>query len=63
MEMVMSFAYVMSCVCLRVGSISKVYMLKSVGERTPPCGTPSFELALGGCSVSKCCVLFILLCS
>ena len=48
---VMSSAYVMICVCFgRVGmsevynmypvSITRHSMLKSVGERTPPCGTP-----------------------
>ena len=26
--------------------VSDVYMLKSVGDSTPPCGTPFFELAL-----------------
>ena len=31
----------MSCVCLGGGSGSfEVYMLKNVGERTPPCITP-----------------------
>ena len=33
-EMVMSSAYVMSC----VRDMSEVYMLKSVGERRPSCG-------------------------
>ena len=26
--------------CLGGGGMSEVYMLKSVGKRTPPCGTP-----------------------
>ena len=39
-EMVMSSAYVMGCVCLRGGGMSEVYMMNSVGERTTPCGTP-----------------------
>ena len=30
----------MMCVCGGGGGMSAVYMLKSVGERTPPCGTP-----------------------
>ena len=37
-EIVMSSTYVMSCVCLGGGGMSKVYMLKSVSVRTPPCG-------------------------
>ena len=55
-EMVISSAYVMSCVCLGSGGMSEMYMLKSVGVTTPPSRTPSFGLALGGCSVSKRCV-------
>ena len=39
-ESVMSSVYVMSCVCLGDGGMYMVYMLKGVGERTPPCGTP-----------------------
>ena len=39
-EIVMSSAYVMSFVCLEGGGMSEECMLKSVGERTPPCGTP-----------------------
>ena len=56
-EIVMSSAYVMSCVCLGGGGMSEVYMLESMGERTL-----CFKLALGGCSVFKCCMLFVLLC-
>ena len=34
-------------------------MLNSVGERTPPCGTPhSVLLTLFGCVISICCVGF-----
>ena len=33
-------------------------MLNSVGEWTPPCGTPIFKLTLSGCVVSICCVGF-----
>lgn len=33
---VMSSAYVVSCVYLGGGGMSAVYMLKSVGDRTPP---------------------------
>ena len=33
-------------------------MLNSVGERTPPCGTPFLNLTLSGCVVSICCVGF-----
>lgn len=38
--MVMSSAYVMSCMCFGGGGMSEVYMLKRVGDRTPPWGTP-----------------------
>ena len=48
----MSSAYVMSYVCLGGGGMPEVYMLKSVGERTPP---P--VMALGECCVSKCVCL------
>ena len=42
-SMVMSSAYVMSVMLLFCGvGMSAVYMLKSVGDRTPPCGTPVF---------------------
>ena len=44
---VMSSAYVMTCVLGCVGAgMSCVKRLKSVGERTEPCGTPFL----------KCCV-------
>ena len=33
-------------------------MLNSVGERTPPCGTPVFKLTLFGCVIYICCVGF-----
>ena len=56
-EMVMSSAYVMSCVCLGGGGMSEVYMLKNVCERTPPCGTP--VLNWRWVDVSKCCVCFM----
>ena len=39
-EMVMSSAYVLGCVCLGGGVMSEVYMLKSLGGRTPLFGTP-----------------------
>ena len=42
-EMVMSSSYVMSYVCLGGGGVSEMYMLKTVGERTPHCGTPVFN--------------------
>ena len=45
-EMVMSSACVMSYVCLGVGGVSEVYMLKSVAKRTPHCGTPVFNWRL-----------------
>ena len=35
---VMSSAYTMTCTGALGGGKSKVYMLNSVGERTPPCG-------------------------
>ena len=38
--------------------MSAVYMLNSVGERTPPCGMPVFELTLLGCVIYTCCVDF-----
>ena len=31
-------------------------MLNSVGERTPPCGTPVLIKLTSGCVVSICCV-------
>ena len=37
---VMSSAYVVSCSESGDSGISEVYMLKSMGERTPPCGIP-----------------------
>ena len=39
-EIVMSSVHVMCCVCLGGGGMCELYMLKNVGERTPPCGTP-----------------------
>ena len=36
----MSSAYVSSCTCGGGVGMSDVYMLKSVGDRTLPCGTP-----------------------
>ena len=38
---VMSSAYVVSC--SESGGMSEVLMLKSMGERTPPCGTPDLN--------------------
>ena len=38
--MVMSSAYAMTCTGALGGGMSAVYMLNSVGDRTPPCGTP-----------------------
>ena len=38
--MVVSSAYAMTCTGALGGSMSAVYMSNSVGERTPPCGTP-----------------------
>ena len=35
--------------------MSAVYMLNSVGERTPHCGTPVLN---GRCVISICCVGF-----
>ena len=40
--MVMSSAYVMRCTAGGGVGMSDVYMLNSVGDRTPPCGTPVF---------------------
>ena len=37
---VMSSAYVVSFTGACGVGVSDVYMLKSVGDRTPPCGTP-----------------------
>ena len=39
---VMSSAYEVSCTSLGGCGMSEVYMLKRVGDRTPPCGTPVF---------------------
>lgn len=40
----MSSAYVMSLQVFDVGSgMSEEYRLKSVGENTPPCGTPDLN--------------------
>ena len=36
----MSSAYVVSFIGACSVGVSDVYMLKSVGDRTPPCGTP-----------------------
>ena len=38
--MVMSTAYVMSFTGVCGVGVSVVYMLRSVGDSTPPCGTP-----------------------
>ena len=38
--MVMSSAYIVSFTGACGVGVSDVYMLKSVGDRTPPCGTP-----------------------
>lgn len=43
-SMVMSSAYVIVCTCGGGGGRSAMYMLKSVGESTPPCGTPVLVL-------------------
>lgn len=43
-SMVMSSAYVMVCTCCGGVGRSAMYMLKRVGESTPPCGTPVFML-------------------
>ena len=37
---VMSSVYAMTCTSALGGGMSAVYMLNSVGERTPPCGMP-----------------------
>ena len=54
----MSSAYVMVLIFgeLAVGR-SEVYMLKSVGESTPPCGTPVLVLRLEDLVllISVCC--------
>ena len=42
--MVMSFALVVSFTGACGVGVSEVYMLKIVGDRTPPCGTPVFDL-------------------
>ena len=43
---VMSSAYVVSCTESGGSGMSEMYMLKSMGERTPPCGTPDLNLRL-----------------
>ena len=53
--MVMSSAWVVSFTgACRVG-VSDVYMLKSVGDSTPPCGRPFLNWR---CFVSECGVCF-----
>ena len=37
---VRSFSFVQAATLCRCGGMSAVYMLNSVGERTPPCRTP-----------------------
>ena len=53
-----SFAYVVSFIGACGVGVSDVYMLKSVGDRTPPCGTPFFKLPLCFCFLSDCGVCF-----
>ena len=40
---VMSSAYVVSCTESGGSLMSEVWMLKSMGEGTPPCGTPDLN--------------------
>ena len=40
---VMSSAYVVSCTESGGRRMSEVYMLKSMGKSTPPCGTPDLN--------------------
>ena len=40
---VMSSSYVASCTESGGSGMSEVHMLKSMGERTPPCGTPDLN--------------------
>ena len=40
---VMSSAYVVSCTGSGGRGMSELWMLKSMGERTPPCGTPDLN--------------------
>ena len=40
---VISSAYVVSCTESGGSGMSEVWMLKSIGERTPPCGNPDLN--------------------
>ena len=53
---VMSSAYVASCTESGGSGMSEVYMLKGMGEMTPPCGTPYLKLAFCRIMVPECCV-------
>ena len=46
---VMSSVYVVSCTESGGRGQSEVYMLKSMGERTPPCGTPDLNWRFVNC--------------
>ena len=54
----MSSAYVKSLMLSGGVGMSDMYTLKSVGERTPPWGTPVLILDLFGGFVVICCVCF-----
>ena len=62
-EMVISSAYVMSCVFLGGGGMLEVYMLKSVDERTPLCGTPVLNWRWVDVVFLNVVYAFVLLCS
>ena len=54
----MSSAYVQSLMLSGGVGMSDKYILKSVGERTPPLGHTCFDLNLFGGFVVICCVCF-----
>ena len=51
-------AYVVNFTGACGDGVSDVYMPKSVGDSTPPCGTPFFELAVCLCFSSECGICF-----
>ena len=51
--MMMSSACVMRFTSVCGVGVSDVFIVNNVGDRTPPCGTPRFELLLG-CFASEC---------
>ena len=63
---VMSSAYVVCCTESGGRGVSEVYMLKSIFERTPPCGTPECCVCLESfdvvCDVSEYSMWYVNVC-